>query len=123
MAARVRRAKTARRGYGGDFQRQRAQWRPVVDSGGAFCHAAICLMASRHITPGTPWDLGHTPDRSRITGPEHRRCNRSEGARRGNRMRGARSRSRRPVAVRSEIVNVTVDGRVIARGLRTSRNW
>src|SRR6266705_1013510 len=81
------RAKTAARGYGGEHARIRAQWEPVVDAGQAACHATRCLMTSRWIVPGTPWNLGHAPDRSAYTGPEHERCNKSEGASRGNRMR------------------------------------
>jgi hypothetical protein len=89
VAARVRwRGKTAARGYGGGHQRLRAQWKPAVDAGQAWCHAVVCLKPSRHITPGTPWHLGHTPDRTAWTGPEHSVCNLSDGAVRGNRMRG-----------------------------------
>lgn len=80
---------TTQRGYGWTtHQAQRRRWKPIVDAGQAYCCNADCLMSSRWIPPGTPWDLGHTPDRSAWTGPEHRRCNRAEGARRGNRMRG-----------------------------------
>lgn len=75
-------AKTAARGYGGPHVKLRDQWKPLVDSGQASCHAAICLMPSRRIQPGTPWDLGHTPDRTTWTGPEHQRCNRADGNRR-----------------------------------------
>jgi hypothetical protein len=32
-------------------------------------------------------DLGHNADRTAWTGLEHRRCNRGEGASRGNRIR------------------------------------
>ncbi len=85
-------AGTAARGYGGGHQRLRAQWKPAVDAGQVCCHAAVCLMPSRWIMPGTPWDLGHTPDRATWTGPEHQRCSRADGPRRGNRLRKARRR-------------------------------
>jgi hypothetical protein len=78
---------TTARGYGADHQRLRAQWDAYVQAGDAHCHAAICLEQTRWISPGTAWDLGHTPDRQAYTGPEHARCNRTEGARRGNRNR------------------------------------
>jgi len=91
---------TASRGYGGDHQRLRAQWKPKVDAGQAFCHAAICLKPTRWIQPGTPWHLGHTPDRTAWTGPEHEQCNESEAARRGNRTRGRRQRSARWITSR-----------------------
>jgi len=74
---------TTQRGYGSDHQTQRERWRPTVEAGRADCHAVICLAPQRRITPGEDWDLGHTPDRTAWTGPEHQRCNRSEGGRRG----------------------------------------
>lgn len=80
-------ASTTDRGYGNTHQQLRDQWRPVVNAGEAHCHAVRCLLPTRWIQPGEPWDLGHTPDRSAYTGPEHRSCNRSEGARRGNAQR------------------------------------
>jgi hypothetical protein len=79
---------TTERGYGTAHQKERARWQPVVNAGQAWCHAAVCLKASRWIQPGTPWDLGHTADRSAYIGPCHMACNRSEGAVRGNRARG-----------------------------------
>lgn len=80
-------------------QQQRAKWKPTVDAGLATCHAKRCLMSSRIIVPdytkrGDGWDVGHSEDRSRWTGPEHARCNRSEGATRGNKARG-RAKNRR----------------------------
>jgi len=82
------------RGYGRQHRLLRAWWTPHVDAGEVECHAVICLWEldgySRWIEPGTPWHLGHTPDRSDWTGPEHERCNTSEGARRGNRARRTR---------------------------------
>jgi hypothetical protein len=84
---------TGQRGYGSPHQKLRARWKPLVDAGRASCHAVICLMpygprVGRAIPPGEPWNLGHTPDRTAYTGPEHEKCNKSDGARRGNRMRG-----------------------------------
>ena len=81
------RGTTAARGYGGQHQKLRAQWKPAVDAGQAICHAAICLHPSRWIQPGTPWHLGHTADRTAWTGPEHALCNEADGGRR-SRMRG-----------------------------------
>lgn len=77
------RAKTAARGYGSDHQAERDRWEPKVRAGLVDCHAQICIETTRAIAPGAEWDLGHTPDRTAWTGPEHPRCNRSEGGRRG----------------------------------------
>lgn len=78
------RGTTPQRGYGHTHQQERERWRPVVDAGQAICARPTC---QRPITPGTPWDLGHTDDRTAWTGPEHQHCNRSAGATRGNRLR------------------------------------
>jgi hypothetical protein len=65
----------------------RAQYRCVVERGDGWCTEVICLNPhGRWIPPGTPWDLAHDIDGSYL-GPAHARCNRSEGARRGNRRR------------------------------------
>jgi hypothetical protein len=75
---------TTDRGYGADHQAERAKWQRRMDQGEAVdCHAERCLEPSRWIRPGQPWDLGHTPDRTAWTGPEHPLCNRAEGGRRG----------------------------------------
>ena len=71
---------TADRGYGKQHKAVREQWRPAVERGEVECHAIVCLEPSRWIQPGTTWHLGHTPDRSAWTGPEHERCNTTEGA-------------------------------------------
>lgn len=78
---------TTARGYGWAHQKARASWRPVVDAGGV-----VCARCGRPIAPGSPWDLGHTADRQAYTGPEHMRCNRQDGGRRGNRVRWAARR-------------------------------
>jgi hypothetical protein len=75
-------------GYGAGHQQQRAALAPAVDRGEWQCQAIVCLQPSRQIFPGQRWDLGHTEDRLSYTGPEHARCNRAEGAKRGNRERG-----------------------------------
>ena len=84
----TRAGSTSERGYGHEHQAERARWKPRVERGDVDCHAVICLEPSRRIAPDARWHLGHTPDRSAWTGPEHERCNTSEGATRGNRQRG-----------------------------------
>lgn len=87
-------ANTAARGYGAQYRALRKWWSQLVLAGGVECCAERCLMPQRAIRPGEPWDLGHSADRTVITGPEHRRCNRSDGARRGNASRQQRKQSR-----------------------------
>ncbi len=80
----ARRGSTAQRGYGTAHQAERkrrlARWKP-----GDPCARCGLPMYG----PAERIDLGHTPDRTAYTGLEHRSCNRGEGARRGNQMRGA----------------------------------
>lgn len=89
------RRSTAQRGYGTEHQKLRRAWKPYVDAGKVRCHAVVCLMPSRWIAPGAPWDLGHTRDRTGWTGPEHRKCNRAEGS-----ARIPKWRRRRPTVTR-----------------------
>lgn len=72
-------------------QQERKRWEPVVAAGEAYCAEARCLMKSRWIPPGSRWDLAHDPSGTVVIGVSHARCNRSEGASRGNRMRARRS--------------------------------
>ena len=74
---------------------ERKKWARVVASGEAWCCEPVCLMPSRWIAPGTPWDVAHDTSGSQYLGPSHRACNRSEGATRGNRKRNGRLTSER----------------------------
>ena len=82
------------RGYGNDHEAQRRAWAPRVARGEVDCHAIDCLEPSRRITPGSEWHMGHTPDRTRWTGPEHPICNVTEGAKRGAAARAGLQHSR-----------------------------
>jgi hypothetical protein len=77
------------RGYDSAHEAERAKWAVKVEAGGVECaRAAVgeCVEDSPLIDPDQPWDLGHTEDRKGWTGPEHVKCNRSAGGRRGNRL-------------------------------------
>jgi hypothetical protein len=67
------------RGYNWQHDTLRAQWKPRVEAGLVDCQNPACLMPTRRILLGQDWDLGHTPDRTKWTGPEHAKCNRSAG--------------------------------------------
>ena len=83
------------RGYGRAHELQRKAWVHKVNRGEAQCHAVDCLEPTRAIAPRSEWHMGHTPDRSKWTGPEHPRCNVTEGAIRGNAMRSGSLRHSR----------------------------
>lgn len=70
---------TTQRGYDYAHKQERARWQRQVDRG-----EADCARCGEWIEPGTPWDLGHTDDRTGWTGPEHASCNRADGARKRN---------------------------------------
>ena len=76
--------------YSGYYLAIRKAWAPVIARGEGRCHETICLMPTRTITPGSKWDLCHDTTGTTIIGPGHRRCNRSEGATRGNQARATR---------------------------------
>lgn len=69
------------RGYGPAHERLRKQWRPKVEAGLVNCHADPCIAPILRILPGESWDLGHDRATGKHRGPEHERCNRSEGGR------------------------------------------
>jgi hypothetical protein len=47
--ARWKGATTKQRGYAGPHQKLRAQWKPAVDEGQAFCHAASLHSRNEHL--------------------------------------------------------------------------
>jgi hypothetical protein len=99
-ARRRNRGTTTERGYGWAHWQERQRLKPIVATGTVTCARAAlrqCLMSSPLILPGQPWDLGHPDhDRTRWSGPEHRRCNRAAAARIGNRTRSRPKRTTTP---------------------------
>ena len=61
-----------------EFRLARVKLTPVVESGRGWCVQPECVMPSRYIVPGSPWDVAHD-DAGRILGPAHRKCNRRDG--------------------------------------------
>src|SRR6516164_2019764 len=69
---------SAQRGYGRPHRAVRERLEPLVLAG-----RVRCARCGEPIVPGEPWDLGHEDgDRTRYSGPEHRRCNRATSSRR-----------------------------------------
>lgn len=111
-----RNGNTTARGYGSAHQAERKRWEPMVAAGFVRCHADVCKKVvrsndpnARLISPYQEWDLGHDYQTGQWRGPEHRECNRADGARRGNRLRRF---IRRPAPTQAEI-----------GPLRTSQRW
>lgn len=77
--AEARRGSRQARGYGAAHDALREWWRPKVELGGVHCMAVECLMPARLILLGQAWDLGHDRATGKHRGPEHEKCNRSEG--------------------------------------------
>ena len=77
-----RKASSTSRGYGQEHRAVRAAIAGRVNAG-----LECCVRCGLVIEAGTAWDLGHSEDRSRWTGPEHASCNRAAGARKANRRR------------------------------------
>jgi hypothetical protein len=88
-------ASTTARGYGRAHQLERERWRSTVAAG-----RATCCRCGEPITPGAAWDLDHTDDRTSYSGPAHRSCNRSAGARKGNAKRRQRQQVTRYTSTR-----------------------
>jgi hypothetical protein len=114
------RGSTTRRGYGSPHQKRQnadiARWQPgdvCTRCGQPMWHR---WMRSRNGKIISAIHLAHTPDRSGYEGLQHAQCNTSEGATRGNRMRGQRRAVAKAAASRVPAVTVTAP-------LRTSRQW
>jgi hypothetical protein len=80
-------ARVLRNPYDSSHQKMRAYWTPIVKAGHAECAEPVCVYRSRWIPPTAAWDLAHDRTTGLYRGPAHRRCNRAEGARWGNRLR------------------------------------
>jgi hypothetical protein len=78
-----RRGSATRRGYGKAHQMERARWQHLLAQGAQ----PVCKRCGQIVKPDQAWDLGHSDDRTRWTGPEHAHCNRSAGQANSMRMR------------------------------------
>jgi len=71
------RGSSNQRGYGASHQALRRAFIPEHQAG-----TLTCWRCTQPITADEPFDLGHDDiDRAMYRGPEHVRCNRSEGGR------------------------------------------
>jgi hypothetical protein len=82
------RSSSKRERYGPAHQKLRSWWAvELFRRGSVPCHSIACLFPGQPIRNGDKWDLGHTVDGTGWTGPEHPKCNHTEGARRGGKLR------------------------------------
>lgn len=73
-----------------EYRRIRKQLALVVAAGDGWCSEPRCLFRSRWIPPGSKWHVCHDPSGTVVLGPGHAKCNLSEAAVRGNKMRAPR---------------------------------
>ncbi|MDF2805456.1 MAG: hypothetical protein K0S43_402 [Cellulosimicrobium sp.] len=83
------RTRSKRRRYGYAHQVARKNWTRLLP--------LPCTVCGREVTAAMRWDLDHNDAGTGYLGPAHRGCNRSKGARKGNRMRGKRAKRREPL--------------------------
>ncbi|MFQ6170381.1 hypothetical protein ACK8HX_02140 [Oryzobacter sp. R7] len=77
-----------KRVYGRQHRALRAEWDPIVQTGGV-----SCARCGKRIRPGSKWELGHTDDWTAYSGPEHRRCNRKAAGEKRMRLEKIRHRT------------------------------
>ena len=87
---------TTARGYGWTHQAERKRWKPIVESGAAFC-----VRCGLPIAAGALWHLDHSDDRSHYLGPSHALCNLRSAAKRGNELMRAKRALEQPPARRT----------------------
>jgi hypothetical protein len=100
--------------YGGAHQAIRRALAPYVPG-------SRCWRCGLPILPGQPWDLGHDDDNPAVyRGPEHARCSRAAGARKGNARRRARADRRIIVAECAIALEISEDRQhtsIVAAGM------
>jgi hypothetical protein len=85
-----RRPTPKERGYDAAFKRERRRVAKVVEAGNALCARCGEPIRLVNLRP-EPWDLGHNDlDRTIISGPEHRACNRATAKHAARRRRTRR---------------------------------
>ena len=85
-------APTSARGYDYAHRTIRTKWARLLNAAGALPCAEPRRGCPGMVLAGSRWDLAHDHINGGYKGVAHAACNRAEGARRGNRRRGARAR-------------------------------
>jgi hypothetical protein len=81
-----------------EYRLAEAACKRQVIAGQAVCVEPVCLFRSRLIPPWFAevkprlWSVSHDTTGTIVLGPSHKRCNLSEAAIRGNKMRGRQRR-------------------------------
>jgi hypothetical protein len=86
---------TDERGYGADHQAARRRALATMQDGD------LCCLCRRPMYRRQPLDLDHTPRRDGYRGLAHARCNRRDGAIRGNKARAKVKHDKKPPRWRS----------------------